>query len=71
MMAQERTKTGDEGNTGFGLREYVVHHKPGLDHGGPTRELETGGDHAFRRSEQKDIPQGSLADRIGRSKKGG
>ena len=77
-MASHRTKTGEAGNDagndarnkGFGLRDYVVHHKPGFDHGAPTREGETSGNHRFRHSEQKDIPQGSLAERIRTPAKG-
>jgi hypothetical protein len=75
-MTSKQTKlgdgqnAGDSGNKGFVVREHVVHHKPGFDHGGPERELETEGNHAFRRSEQKDIPQGTLADRISKSRKG-
>jgi hypothetical protein len=62
---------GDAENKGFGVRQHVVHHKPGFDYGGQRGEPETRGNHAFRRSEQKDVPQGSLADRIGRRKHGG
>jgi hypothetical protein len=61
-------KTDDEGNKGFGLPGKVVDHKPGFDEG--RKERETGGNHVFRRSEKKDIPQESLAERIGKSKKG-
>jgi hypothetical protein len=62
--------TDDARNKGFGLPGKVVDHKPGVDHGGREQEKETGGNHGFRRSEQKDIPKGSLAERIGKSKKG-
>ena len=61
----------DDDNMGFRTREHIVRHKPGFDHGGPEREPENGGNHRFRRSDQKDIPQGSLADRIAKHKKGG
>jgi hypothetical protein len=70
IMMSKETKTDDAGNKGFGLRGKVVDHKPGFDKGGQERKKETGGNHGFRRSEQKDIPQGSLAERIGKSKKG-
>ena len=75
-MSPKHTKTGDGENAddarnkGFGGRGHTVEHKPGFDSGGPKRKPETGGDHAFRRSDQKDVPQGSLADRISKSKKG-
>ena len=75
-MTSKQTKTGDGENAGdarnkgFVVRHHIAHHKPGFDNGGQRRELETGGNHAFRRSEQKDIPQGTLADRIGKSRKG-
>jgi hypothetical protein len=77
-MASHRTKTDNAGNDagndarnkGFGLRASVVHHKPGFDHGAQTREGETHGNHRFRVSEQKDVPQRSLADRIRTSAKG-
>jgi hypothetical protein len=68
-MMSKKTKTGDDGNMGFGSRANVAQHKQGFDHGSPEREPETGGNHRFRRSEQKDIPQGSLADRIANFKK--
>ena len=75
-MTSKLKKTGDgenaadAGNKGFGVRQHIVHHRPGFDHEGQKRELETGGNHAFRRSKQNDIPQGTLADRIGKSRKG-
>lgn len=75
-MTSKQTKigdgenAGDARNKGFGGRQHIVEHRPGFDLGGQKRKLETGGDHAFRRSDQKDIPQRSLADRIGKSKKG-
>ena len=75
-MSPKQTKTNDGENAddtrnkGFGVRQYIVHHRPGFDDGGQKRELETEGNHTFRRSEQKDIPQGTLADRIGKPRKG-
>ena len=74
-MTSKHTKTGDGENAGdgrnkgFGVRQHIAHHKPGFDHRGQKRELESGGNHAFRHSEEKDIPQGTLADRIGKSRK--
>ena len=70
MMTSKRTKTGDDGNMDFRPRAKVVHHKPGFDHEAPERKLETNGNHRFRRSEKKDVPQGALADRLAKSKKG-
>ncbi len=69
-MMSKPTKRSDAENTDFGFRENVVHHKPGFDYGGPKREPEAAGNHRFRRSERKDIPQESLARRIAKSKKG-
>jgi hypothetical protein len=69
-MVSKTTKTGDDGNMGFGSSANLVDHKPGFDRGAPARERETRGNHRFRRSDQKDIPQGSLADRVAKSKKG-
>jgi len=75
-MTSKQTKTGggenadDARNKGFGVRKNIVQHSPGFDQTSQKREIETGGAHAFRRSEQKDIPQGTLADRINKSKKG-
>lgn len=70
-MAKRQTRdTSDAENTAFGLPEYLADHKPGFDHEGPKREIETGDNHRFRRSQKKDVPQKSLADRIGKSKKG-
>jgi hypothetical protein len=73
-MQSHRTKTGETGNDaaneGFGRRASVVHHKPGFDPGSLTREGETHGNHRFRRSEQKDVPQGSLAERTRTPAKG-
>jgi hypothetical protein len=68
-MMSNKTKSSDDGNMGFGFRAHVVHHKPGFDHGGPEREPENG-NHRLHRSEQKDIPQGSLAERLSQPKKG-
>jgi hypothetical protein len=75
-MASKQTKSGDSenagdaGNKGFVVRQSIANHRPGFDHEGQKRELETGGNHSFRRSEQKDVPRETLADRIGKSRKG-
>jgi hypothetical protein len=76
-MTSKPTKTGgtesagDARNQGFGGRQNVIHHKPGFESGHQRGEPETRGNHAFRRSEQKDVPQESLAERVGRRKQGG
>ena len=69
-MTKRQTATGDDENTAFGFSEYLAQHKPGFEHGGPKEETGTDDSNRFRRSEKKDIPQKSLADRIGKSKKG-
>jgi len=70
MAQRERTRAGDAENRGFGLPEYVADHKPGFDHVKVEREIEAGDNsHRFRRSEKKDVPQESLARRIGKSQK--
>jgi hypothetical protein len=65
------TKTSDADNTGFAIRENVVKHKPGFELEGQAAEVEAAGNHRFRRSEQKDIPRLSLAERIAKTTKGG
>ena len=67
----QRSKGSDEQNKGFGIREKLADHKPGIDMGSQEREPESSGNHRFRRSEQKDIPKESLAARIAKSTKGG
>lgn len=73
-MTSGKTRTGagenagDVGNKGFGVRDNIAHHKPGFEYEDQKRELDTEGNHAFRPSEQKDIPKGTLADRIHKSK---
>jgi hypothetical protein len=70
MATRGSTRTGDAENTGFGFPENVADHKPGFDHGGAEREIDAGDNsHRFRRSEKRDIPQESLASRIGKLKK--
>ena len=51
---------GDERNKGFGGRRHVVDHGPGFDYGDKKRKPETGGNHAFRRSEQRTFLRGLL-----------
>lgn len=69
-MASDRTKTSDDGNTGFGFRTSVADHKPGF----VAAEAHKGGDHGDHRArprDQKDVPRGTLAERLSKSKKGG
>jgi hypothetical protein len=68
-MAKERIPS-DERNTGFGFPENLVRHKPGFEAADLKLETEAG-NHRFRPSDQKKIPQGSLAERIAKSTKGG
>jgi hypothetical protein len=64
------TKSGDAGNTGFDFPENILRHKPGFELGEAAREPEADGDHRFRRSDPKKVPQISLAERIAKSLKG-
>lgn len=67
----KRTQADDDKNTGFSFRENVVKHKPGFDLGSQEREPEDSGNHRFRRSEERDVPKESLAERIAKFTKGG
>ena len=69
MAKSQNKEKGDGENTAFGLPKNLSDHKPGYDHRVSKPEIETEGDHRFRPSGKKDIPQGSLADRIGKSQK--
>ncbi len=70
MATRGSTRTGDAENKEFGFSEHVADHKPGFEDAGAEREID-GGDKSqrFRRSQKKDIPQESLASRIGKLKK--
>ena len=63
---------GDQQNTPFEILESDVQHaKPGLDFGEERPQVGEG-EHRFpRRSEEKDIPRASLADRIRSARQGG
>ena len=65
----KRTGASDEGNTGFSFGKKTADHKPGVDMTSHPREAEGSTDHQFKRSEEKDIPKGTLAERFAR--KGG
>ena len=64
------TRESDAGNEAFGISKNLARHKPGLDLAAEVKD-EGVGNHRFRRSEQKDIPHGTLAERIAKSKSGG
>jgi hypothetical protein len=61
-----KTDINDERNVSFVPRENVVKHKPGLDLAAQEGKTEAG-NHQFRRSEEKKIPHGSLAERIAKA----
>jgi len=69
-MRTERIKDGDEKNTNFGLPEKVVDQKSGFDREIAEQKVETGNDRRRRPSEEKDIPQETLAARIDKIRKG-
>jgi hypothetical protein len=64
----KRTGASDEGNTGFSVGKHAEH-RPGIDMTSHPREAEGSTDHQFKRSDEKDIPKGTLAERFAR--KGG
>jgi hypothetical protein len=63
------TRESDAGNQAFAISKNVAQHKPGLDLAAEVKDGGTG-NHRFHRSEQKDVPRGTLAERIARSTKG-
>jgi hypothetical protein len=77
-MSLRRPQHGDEDNASFEIAEVRLEHtKPGLnlhrqkDPIAAGRAEEAEGNHRFVRSEEKSIPQKSLADRIRAGTKGG
>jgi hypothetical protein len=64
------TRDSDAGNEAFAISKNVAQHKPGLDLAAEVKDKGTG-NHRFQRREQKDIPRGTLAERIAKSTKGG
>jgi len=64
------TRDSDSGNQAFAISKNLVQHKPGLELAAEVKDGDTG-NHRFKRREQKDIPRGSLAERIAKSTKGG
>lgn len=65
-----RSERGDEDNTAFGLPERSLERKPGYNRNVTEREDEAAG-HRRRPSEDQDIPQEPLADRIARNRQEG
>jgi hypothetical protein len=65
-----RPERGDEDNTAFGLPERSMERKPGYARNVADREDEAVG-HRRRPSEDQDIPQESLAERIARNRQEG
>ena len=70
-MRSKRTKGGDEENTAFELPGKVADHKSGFDRKVAKEAAETGNNRRRRPSEEKDVPQESLAARIAKVQKGG
>ena len=68
-MRSKQSTNGDDGNAAFGFPEKVADLKPGFDEGASKRDVKTGDSHRFRPSNRRDVPKGSLADRIAKSRK--
>jgi hypothetical protein len=66
-----KIKGADEENTAFGLPAKAVDHKSGFDDEVAKQEVETGNNLRLRPREKKDVPQESLAARIGKIRKKG
>ena len=74
-MRLESINVGDEENTTFGLPKKVTDQKSGFDRSGldseaAKQEVETSKDRRRRPRKEKDIPQESLAARIGKNEGG-
>jgi hypothetical protein len=69
-MRSERSKADDEKNTDFGFQRKVMERKSGFNREPAKQEAEKGEDGWLSPSEEKDIPQESLAARIGKTQKG-
>jgi hypothetical protein len=70
VRISKKLESGDEKNAGFGFPEHVANLRPGFDPPRPHKEVETSKNHRRQPSEPKDIPQGPLADRVRKSRKG-
>jgi hypothetical protein len=70
-MRSRKSKGGDEENSAFGLPAKTVDHKSGVHHEVAKQGVEKGHNRRRRPREEKDIPQETLAARIGKIRKGG
>ena len=71
-MNSKRSEIGDEKNTLFEVPDPVFENlKPGLAYGEEKHGDAAEGHDRFPRCDRKDIPQGSLAERIRKAPKGG
>jgi hypothetical protein len=75
-MMQRRSYPGDRENTSFELPYGKFEdHKPGLSYDKEEKARETRGgdqdDRRFKRSARKDVPKGSLAERVRKASKEG
>ena len=70
-MRSERLKGADEENVAFGLLAKAVDQKSGFAPEVAKQEVEEGNNRRRRPTEKKDIPQESLASRIGKIQKRG
>lgn len=61
----------DERDTSFGFPEKIVDQKSGFDSEVAKEEVETGNNRRLRPREKKDVPQESLAARIGKTQNRG
>lgn len=68
-MRSMRIKGADEENTAFGLPAKTADHKSGFYGDIVKQEVESGNNHRRRPREKKDVPQESLAARIGKAQK--
>jgi hypothetical protein len=65
-MDSKRIKGADEQNTAFGLPAKALDEKSGFKGEIAKEEVQSGNDRRLRPREKKDIPQESLAVRIGK-----
>jgi hypothetical protein len=70
-MHSERIKGADEENAAFAFPAKAVDQKSGFDSEVAKQEVEEGNNRRLRPREKKDIPQESLASRIGKIRKRG
>jgi|SRR5262249_9778420 len=63
------TRESDARNEAFAVNKNLAKHKPGLDLTAEAKDKGTG-NHRFQRSDKKDVPRGTLAERIAKSTRG-